>query len=116
MEDLRIQTRTYDLLQWLLPKVERFPRIYRTTLTQRLLDAALDLNEAIGAAIAEQGRGRAARLREADAALTHLRTYLRLIFEWRWLSLGQYEHVSRIVSEIGRMLGAWLKQQSRSGD
>ena len=112
-EDLRIQTRVYDLLHWLLPKSERFPRHYRATLTQRLLDAALDLNEAIGAAIAQQGRGREARLREADAALTNLRTYLRLAFDWRWLSVGQYEHVSGLVAEVGRLLGAWLKQCQR---
>ena len=113
-QDLRIQSRIYDLLQWLLPKSERFPKIYRTTLTQRIMDAALDLNEAIGYAISAQGRAREQRLRQADAALTHLRVYLRLAFDWRWLNLSQYEHVSRIVAEIGRLLGAWLKRHGGS--
>jgi hypothetical protein len=39
--EMVIFTRTFDLLEWLLPKSERFPRAYRSTLTQRLMDAAL---------------------------------------------------------------------------
>ncbi len=46
-EDLIILTRTFDLLAWLLPKAGRFPKPYRLTVTQRLMDAALDLQEAL---------------------------------------------------------------------
>jgi hypothetical protein len=45
-----------------------------------------------------------------DAALNRLRLYLRMAHQWRWLSIGQYEHVSRMVTEIGRLLGGWLQQ------
>ena len=38
--DMVIFTRTYDLLQWLLPKAERFPKLYCSTVTQRLISAA----------------------------------------------------------------------------
>jgi hypothetical protein len=44
-EPLIILVRSSELLHWLLPKSERFPRIYRTTLTQRMMDAALDVTE-----------------------------------------------------------------------
>lgn len=30
--------------------------------------------------------------------------------DWRWLSDGQYRHVSAMVAEIGRLLGGWLKR------
>ncbi len=109
-DNLRIQTKIYDLLQWLLPKAERFPKLYRSTLTQRLMDAALNLNEAVANAISLQGMLRKQQLQSADASISHLRIYLRLIHEWRWLNFGQFEHVSKIVVEIGRMLGAWLKR------
>ena len=49
-------------------------------------------------------------LAEADAALNVLRLYLRLAHRWHWLSDGQYEHVSRLVAEIGRLLGGWIRQ------
>jgi len=40
-----IFTRTFDFLAWLVPMTNHFPRAQRFTVTQRLLDAALDLRE-----------------------------------------------------------------------
>jgi hypothetical protein len=40
---------------------------------------------------------------------------LRLAHRWRWLNDGQYEHVSRLVAEIGRLLGGWLKNPPPTG-
>jgi hypothetical protein len=108
-QEMVIFTRVFDLLEWLLPKSERFPRVYRSTVIQRLMDAALDLQEALTAAEARMGRARLAALRDADAALGRLRIYLRLAHRWRWLSDGQYAHVGGMVGEIGRLLGGWLK-------
>jgi len=36
-------------------------------------------------------------------------TGLRVAHRWHWLTDGQYEHVSRLVAEIGRLLGGWIK-------
>ncbi len=55
----------FDLLVWLLPKVEQFPKAYRFTLIQRLMDAALDLQDAL--AEAETSRAQA-RYRALTAA------------------------------------------------
>ena len=46
-EDMVLFTRAFDLLAWLLPKSESFPKLYRATLTHRLMRAALDFQEAI---------------------------------------------------------------------
>ena len=105
-----IMTRTFDLLNWLLPKVERFPRLYRYTLTQRLMNAALDFQEELFAAQNQRGQERFLCLKNCDMYLNRLRLYLRLVHHWHWLNDGQYEHVSGIVAEIGRLLGGWLKQ------
>ena len=59
---------------------------------------------------ARKGPERLAHLQAADASLNKLRLYLRLSRHWDWLSSGQYEHVSRMVAEIGKLLGGWLKQ------
>jgi len=61
----------------------------------------------------QRGADRLAALRRADAALNRLRLYLRLAHHWRWLSEGQYEYVSRMVAEVGRLLGGWLRQARR---
>lgn len=109
-EELILLTRLSDLLAWLLPKSEKFPRSYRFTVTQRMMDAALDCQEAVFAAQSHRGEARKASLRTADAALNRLRLYLRLAHRWHWLSDGQYEHGSLQVAEIGRLLGGWVRQ------
>jgi len=109
--EMVIFVRVFDLLEWLVPKGESFPRTFRHTVTARLLGAALDLPERLYQAHARRGRGRLAALTEADAALNTLRLYLRLVHRWHWLTDGQYQHVSAIVAEIGRLLGGWLRQE-----
>jgi 23S rRNA-intervening sequence protein len=108
-EEMIILTRTFDLLAWLLPKLERFPRLYRQTVMQRLMDAALDFQETLFEAQSQGGSTRQRHLRQADAALNKLRLYLRLAHHWHWLNDGQYQHVSAMVAELGRLLGGWMK-------
>jgi len=110
MEEMVIFPRTYDLLSWLLPRSERFPAAQRFVMTKRLQDAALDFQETIFLANAHSGRQRLAHLLDADAHLNKLRLYLRLAHQWEWITRGQYEHVSKMVAEIGRLLGGWIKQ------
>ena len=109
-EEMVIFTRTFDLLTWLLPHCEHFPKTQRYLVVQRLGDAALNFQEALFHANAQRGEQRLAHLRAADGHLTTLRLYLRLAFQWAWLNSGQYEHVSKMVEEIGRLLGGWMKQ------
>lgn len=109
-KELVIFTQTYDLLSWLLPQCERFPKSQRFVITQRLQDAALDFQEAIFEANALSGAQRLMQLQSADAHLNKLRLYLRLSQQWDWLSIGQYEHVSRMVAGVGKLLGGWIRQ------
>jgi len=60
-----IFTRTFDLLTWLLPHCERFPKAQRYLVVQRLGDAALDFQEALFHANAQRGETRLMHLRAA---------------------------------------------------
>jgi hypothetical protein len=104
-----IFTRTFDLLTWLLPATNHFPRAHRHSFTQRLLDSAFDLREQLEAANHRMGDERLERLRRADEALDRVRLYLRLAARWGWLTAGQYQHVAAMLVEIGRLLGGWKK-------
>ena len=84
-------------------------RLYRQTVTQRLLAAALDFQEAILDANSVRGQARLERLNTADAHLNKVRLYLRLAHRWQWINPGQYEHASRMVAELGRLLGGWQR-------
>lgn len=112
--EMPIFTRTYDLLTWLLPVTNNFPRAHRHTVTQRLLDAAFDLRARLEEANVRRESRRAERLSLADEALARLRVYLRLAARWSWLTSGQYEHAAVMVSEVGRLLGGWQKVTVRS--
>ncbi len=104
-----IFTRTFDLLVWLLPVTNHFPRQFRHSFTQRLLDTAFDLSETLQDANNRSGQARRQMLSVADEALDKLRLYLRLAHRLGYLKPGQYQHVATLVAEIGRLLGGWHK-------
>ena len=108
-QETPIFVRTFDMLTWLLPITNNFPRAHRHTATKRLLDAAFDLREHLEAANHRMGAERMAFLRLADEDLDNLRLYIRLAARWEWLNPGQYQHVAKMVAEIGRLLGGWIK-------
>ena len=98
-DQMPIFTRTFDFLTWLLPVTNHFPKAQRHTFTQRLLDAAFDLREQLEAANHRLGKERLAHLDEADLSLDRVRLYLRLAAQWKWLSVGQYQHAAVMVQE-----------------
>ncbi len=110
-EHMPIFTRTFDLLTWLLPVTNHFPKAHRFTVTRRLLDAAFDVRERLEEANVRKGNERRQRLRMADEALAKLRLYLRLVERWKWLTPGQYKHVAVMVDEVGRIMGGWIKAE-----
>lgn len=107
MKQSPIFTRTYDLLRWLIPMTVKFPRQHRFVMAAKLQRVALEFqDQIIEAAYSAEPLP---LLKRADVSLTRLRLYLRLSRDLELLSLGQYAHVIRMVSEIGRLLGGWQK-------
>ena len=102
-----IFTKTYDLLRWLLPETVKFPRQHRFVLAEAVQRTALRFQEQI----IEAGMAKKPLplLRQADVTLTQLRLYLRLCRDLELLKFKQYEHVSRMVDEVGRLLGGWIR-------
>ena len=92
IQETPIFARTYDLLAWLLPITNHFPRAHRHTFTHRLLSAAFDLRERLEEAHLRARGARLDRLALADDALARLRVYVRLAWRWEWLTAGQYQH------------------------
>lgn len=108
MKESPIFTRSYELLQWLIPATIKFPRQQRFVLAAAVQKSALELHERlIEAAKAEDPL---LFLQQADISLTKLRFYLRLCRDLNLLQIGAYEHVSRMVNEVGKLLGGWIKK------
>jgi hypothetical protein len=109
-QEMVIFTRTFDFVNWLIPRTLDFPRSQRFVVTKRLQDAALDFYECILEANGCKGQARLERLGQADVALDKVRHYLRLASGWWWLSAGQYRHAAGMAAELGRLLGGWIRQ------
>lgn len=107
MKESPIFSKTYDLLRWLIPATCKFPREQRFVLAAAVQRTTLQFQERI----VEAARAKDPRLglQQADTDLTKLRLYLRLCRDLKLLSPDQYEHVARMVNEVGRLLGGWLK-------
>jgi hypothetical protein len=112
MQQSPIFSRTHDLLLWLIPATCKFPRQQRFVMAEAVQRTALALQaQLIAAAYAAQPRE---RLRQADVTLATLRAHLRLCRDLELLSLAQYAHGARLVNEVGKLLGGWLKTQAPS--
>ena len=48
-------------------------------------------------------------LYEADVELFHLKHLIRLAFDFKYISPKAYEVASKMLTEIGGMLGTWIK-------
>lgn len=106
-------TKTYDLLLWLTGRVSHFPKEHRFRLALRIEDAAFGFHERLLlAARAGSPKTEMRLLLEADVELDKLRFYVRMAAEpeLKLLTPRQYEHSSRMIVEVGRLLGGWIKK------
>ena len=102
-----IFTKTYDFLLWLLNHTERFPKNERFRMAKRLEDTAFTFYDLL--VQAARGPQKAQVLHRADLELDKLRLYLRLSRDRGITKPNQYEHAARALTEIGKLLGGWLK-------
>jgi hypothetical protein len=108
-----IFVKTYDLLLWLAGRVSQFPKQHRFRLAKRIEDAAFDFHERLlQAARSSSSRTTMRLLLEADVELDKLRYYVRMAADpqLKLLTSRQYEHASRLIAEVGKLLGGWIKK------
>lgn len=106
----------FQLINWLIETVERFPKAQKFLLGDRIQKTALDVLEAL--IEATYTRERRAHLMRANLGLEKLRFFFRLAFEQKHLDVRRYEHAARTIDEVGRLIGGWARAhaaQSGSG-
>ena len=84
-------------------------------MAERITRQVLDFQETLIAAGLQKGPERLVLLRKADIQLAQLRQNLRLCKDLDLFSIGQYEHASAMLVEIGRLLGGWQKVSVQTG-
>jgi len=104
---------THDMLDWLVPHLEGWPRPQRFLLARQTLDSATGFYRLLLRARKVTGQARADTLLDADTELEMLKALVRLGQERRYMSLRQYEHITGLLANIGKQLGGWRESTAK---
>ncbi len=107
MKESPLFAKSYDFIRWLIPQTLKFPRQQRFVLAHRLQATAMDFMECLYQATDKPHQTSA--LAQADIKLKQLRFFLRMSHDLELMDSRRYEHASRQLEELGRLLGAWIK-------
>ena len=112
--ELSVIIKTYDFILWLLPTIDKFPRVRKFTLGDQIEKTSLDtLRLLIRAKYRREARP---VLEEANIGLNELRFLLRLAKDLHCLSIKSYGFASEQIDGIGRELGGWMKSYAGGGE
>jgi hypothetical protein len=109
MSDLPIVQKTYDLIKWYVPILNRLPRNHKFVLGDRMVTGLYNFLENLLKARYE--RHKLSRLEALNSELDVLRYQTRLLKDFDLVSVQRYEYVSSVINDIGGDLGGWIKQQ-----
>ena len=102
----------HELMLWMIPQLDKFPRNRRFTLGEKIEQSLLDvLSLLIEATYTKRGKSRL--LEQINTQLSVLRHLWRLAFELKVIAQKQYAHGSRLLVDLGRQIGGWQKQASQ---
>jgi len=97
----------HEILIWLVPHLDKFPRVRRFTLGERLESTLLEVLELLVQAAYTRGKREA--LSKANLRLEVARHLWRMAYELKTIPLKRYEHGARLMTDLGRQVGGWLK-------
>jgi len=108
-EKLLIFQKTYDLLLWLYPVINRIPKSHRLVLGRELEEFGIALLVSMIKANKARGPMRTTLQLQISDDLDSIRILIRLTKDLRLMSIKQYTMGAERINEIGRMLSAWMK-------
>jgi 23S rRNA-intervening sequence protein len=109
MEDLPIIQKTYDLIKWYVPILNRLPKEHKFTLGEKMILRLYELLEIL--IEARFSRDKLAHLESQNRSLEVLRYQTRLLLDFNLINAQRYEYVTKLINDIGTDLGGWIKQQ-----
>ena len=101
----------HELLLWLIPQLDKFPRSRRFTLGERMENGLIEVLELL--VEAAYTRNKDAPLRRANLRLEVVRHLWRLAYELKAIATRQYEHGAKLIDDLGRQVGGWLRSREQ---
>ena len=111
MEELPIIQKTYDLIKWYVPILNRLPRDHKFMLGDRMIAGLYDLLEAL--IKARYAKEKLTLLEPLNSSLDILRHQTRLLLDFELIKAERYEYASKLLNEVGNDLGGWIKHKKR---
>ena len=111
LQDLVIFQKVYDLILWMYPLINKFPKKQRFVLGQQLENALLDILK--GIIQANQERNKLEILKQVSIDLDKFRILFRLAKDLRFMSIKQYQFGAEKINEVGKVLGGWMKSSKQ---
>jgi four helix bundle protein len=108
IQDLIIYQKSYDLILWIFPIINKFPQKQRFVLGQQIENELLEIIKDIILANNEVDKSRI--LKRISIRLDVLRTLIRLAKDLKFLNIRRYENTAVKMNEIGRLLNGWMKR------
>ena len=99
----------HDLLRWIIPQLDKFPRSRRFTLGERVEGGMLEVLELL--VEAAYSRSKDIPLRRANLQLEVVRHLWRLAHELQVIATRHYEHGAKLLDDLGRQIGGWLRSR-----
>lgn len=107
--ELPIVQKTYDLIKWYVPILNRLPRDHKFGLGDRMVAILYELLEAL--ITARYAQNKLIILEPLSSKLDILQYQTRLLLEFDLIEVSRYEYASRLFDELGRQLTGWTTQQ-----
>jgi hypothetical protein len=111
-QDLPIIQKTYDLICWYVPILNRLPRDHRLFLGDRLISGLYRLLESL--IHARYSKDKLPMLEALNPQIAVLRHQTRLLLDFNLVSTRRYTYAAEHLNAIGTDLGNWIRQQKRS--
>ncbi|MBN1271891.1 MAG: diversity-generating retroelement protein Avd [Candidatus Aminicenantes bacterium] len=100
-------TKLYDLILWIIPKLEKYPRSHKFLIADRIENLLLDILDLLIEAAYTKNKFHL--LNSTNLKLEKLRYLIRISKDLKFINLKAYENSSRFINGIGISVGGWLK-------
>lgn len=109
--DLILFQKIYDLILWLHPILNRFPKSQKFVLAQKIENCSLEILEKVVKINSAKTKS-AFLLENLNVDVDRLRILVRLAKDLRFINIKTYGTFCEKVTEIGKILGGWKKTAS----
>jgi len=103
----------HDLITWIIPQIDKFPRARRFTLGERIESGLLEILEQLIEAAYSRAQLKANALGRANLRLDVVRHLWRVGHTLQNLPTKQYAHGAGLLEDLGRQIGAWRRDAAR---